>query len=795
MSRLIVKNLPVYLTQQRLRSHFEASDGPGSMLTDVKLVLNADGTSRRFGFIGYKTPAEAERAKKWFNRTFIDSSRITVDIVDGVKDAPPSRPNKRPRLGPSPAEAQITSEISADAKGSKKKTKVSKEQSDAKKNEFNEFMQVMQPRVKKGPSWANDAVAPVPGPSTLKSANDAKVDSDSSRATKNKQSKKLAEVEDNEKAPSPEEAATSEAISDMDWFKRHTKSALDDPELEPQRVFEQSDDEDDLAASSEHDEDKSPPSDPVKDTILQTSRLFLRNLAFTCTEDELRELFQSHGEISQVHIPLDPTSKQPKGLAYVTFAKPADALAAFEALDKSSFQGRLLHILPAVDRKGKVDDDSSGRRKTLKDEREVKRKAGAGREFNWAMLYMNSDAVASSIADRMNIAKSEILNSESDNAAVKLALAETHIINETKAFLEQHGVVLSSLTLTKQKRSDTVILVKNIPYGTSADTLRTMFGSHGELRRVLVPPAGTLAVVEYEHAVDARTAFRALAYRRLGTSIMYLERAPLGMFAGPPVDAAETTREPVVATAVAPVKVPISADALVETDGATEAEPPLSAGTTLFIKNLAFSTTTAGLVHALRHLPGFAFARVQAKVDPARPGVRLSMGYGFVGFRTKDEAKRGMKSLEGFVLDGHVLTVKWAGRGVDEVEEEAKGKPKSAKMVVKNVPFEATKKDIQELFGAHAQLKSVRLPRKFDRRTRGFAFLEFISPHEAARAYATLRHTHLLGRHLVLEWAEDGAADVDELRKKAGVGFGGGKEMPGRKRKLDLGNGDVEDDL
>ena len=82
MSRLIVKNLPAYLTQERLRKHFEASDGPGGTLTDVKLVLKPDGTSRRFGFIGYKSPQEAERAKKWFNRSFVDSSRITVDIVD-----------------------------------------------------------------------------------------------------------------------------------------------------------------------------------------------------------------------------------------------------------------------------------------------------------------------------------------------------------------------------------------------------------------------------------------------------------------------------------------------------------------------------------------------------------------------------------------------------------------------------------------------------------------------------------------------------------------------------------------
>ena len=91
------------------------------------------------------------------------------------------------------------------------------------------------------------------------------------------------------------------------------------------------------------------------------------------------------------------------------------------------------------------------------------------------------------------------------------------------------------------------------------------------------------------------------------------------------------------------------------------------------------------------------------------------------------------------------------------------------------------------------------MPKKFDHRSRGFAFLEFLTRHEAENAYAALRHTHLLGRHLVLDWAEDDSkVDVEELRKKAGVGFGGGKELPGRKRKIDIGDKDaahMDDDL
>lgn len=59
-------------------------------------------------------------------------------------------------------------------------------------------------------------------------------------------------------------------------------------------------------------------------------------------------------------------------------------------LDRRSFQGRLLHVLAAVNRKGKIQiEEGDGRRKTVKEEKEGKRKAMAGREFNWGMLYMN----------------------------------------------------------------------------------------------------------------------------------------------------------------------------------------------------------------------------------------------------------------------------------------------------------------------------------------------------------------------------------------------------------------------
>jgi multiple RNA-binding domain-containing protein 1 len=60
----------------------------------------------------------------------------------------------------------------------------------------------------------------------------------------------------------------------------------------------------------------------------------------------------------------------------------------------------------------------------------------------------------------------------------------------------------------------------------------------------------------------------------------------------------------------------------------------------------------------------------------------------------------------------------------------------------------------------------VRVPKKFDGKHRGFAFVEYLSKQDAAKAMEALGNTHLYGRHLVLEWAADDQS-LDALRDKA----------------------------
>jgi hypothetical protein len=69
-----------------------------------------------------------------------------------------------------------------------------------------------------------------------------------------------------------------------------------------------------------------------------TGRLFVRNLPFSASEDDLYKLFKKHGDISEVHIPIDRETKKPRGMAYVTFMLPEVAAQAHAALDGSIFQ-------------------------------------------------------------------------------------------------------------------------------------------------------------------------------------------------------------------------------------------------------------------------------------------------------------------------------------------------------------------------------------------------------------------------------------------------------------------------
>jgi multiple RNA-binding domain-containing protein 1 len=211
-----------------------------------------------------------------------------------------------------------------------------------------------------------------------------------------------------------------------------------------------------------------------------------------------------------------------------------------------------------------------------------------------------------------------------------------------------------------------------------------------------------------------------------------------------------------------------------------EKESDLATGdtSTLFIRNLSFDTTSSRLTEVFKPLDGFMSARVNTKTDPKKPGQVLSMGFGFLEFRSKAQAQAALAAMDGYSLDGHKLILKASHKGLDAAEERRKEDRakklagKRTKIIIKNLPFEASKKDVRALFGTYGQLRSVRVPKKFDNSARGFAFADFITAREAENALEALKDTHLLGRRLVLEFAAaesvNAEEEIEKMQKKIG---------------------------
>lgn len=367
----------------------------------------------------------------------------------------------------------------------------------------------------------------------------------------------------------------------------------------------------------------------------------------------------------------------------------------------------------------------------------------------------------SSISDRLGISKSELLDPTSSNAAIRQAHAETHIIQETKAYFAANGINLDAFRSTE--RGDTAILVKNFAYGTQVDELKKLFEPHGNILRVLMPPAGTIAIVEFEVGEHARSAFRSLAYRKFKDSVLFLEKAPKLLLDG--VNSHTNINETILSTSN---RVKLSTTDLLE----VETTQQVALTSTLFVKNLSFLTTTERLREVFKPLDGFISAKIKMKPDTKKPGEFLSMGFGFLEFSSEQHAQAALASMDGYKLDGHELLIRASHKAVDAAEQRRKEDDvkklagRRTKIIIKNLPFEISKKDIRALFSAYGQLRSVRLPKKFDSSTRGFAFADFVTPREAESAMAALKNTHLLGRRLVLEFAAADTLDPEEEIEK-----------------------------
>jgi multiple RNA-binding domain-containing protein 1 len=131
-SRIFVRGLPPTFTDAEFRKHF-ARDGE---ITDAKIFPN-----RRIGYVGFKTPEEAQKAVKYFNKTFIRMSRINVELAR----PPVQQGNSHQQVTPAHTD-HAGDAVDKNETSKRKRNEGALEKEDPK---LKEFLEVMTPASKK----------------------------------------------------------------------------------------------------------------------------------------------------------------------------------------------------------------------------------------------------------------------------------------------------------------------------------------------------------------------------------------------------------------------------------------------------------------------------------------------------------------------------------------------------------------------------------------------------------------------------------------------------------------------
>jgi multiple RNA-binding domain-containing protein 1 len=271
-SRVFISGLPAGYTSKQLRVLFSEN----FTVTDAHVL-----SDRKIGFVGLGDHQTAKDAARYFNKSFIRMSKISVELAQPV-------------------------EVKANAQG-----QVAPVSQRAGRGHKNSQFNSQRPRKRKrdqeveGEALREDASLSIDrrqNPQDPSGAEAGLARSDlGATAMKDQQESIEPAILDPQAIPEPAVA------SDSDWLRaktsrvldlqdEHTEPAEDEPRDETAPVAGQSDEEqgvEEPAGSRESSDEKTTPQ-------ISTSRLFIRNLAFDVSEGDLRSLFSSYGQLSEV---------------------------------------------------------------------------------------------------------------------------------------------------------------------------------------------------------------------------------------------------------------------------------------------------------------------------------------------------------------------------------------------------------------------------------------------------------------------------------------------------------------
>jgi multiple RNA-binding domain-containing protein 1 len=346
-SRIIVKNIGKNMTENSLRDTFNQK----GEVTDVRIQKTKSGKSREFAFIGYRTEQQALEAQKYFNNTFLQTSRITVDLAKSIHD-PLLLMNSKSRYTKNKLIKQkslLKKEEDKSREEEKKKQRQEQLRQKSRGGESQErakaeFLSVMKSRSQAN-VWGNDDVhihlaqekqqkqfehddeasekEVDDSESDSSDYNEAKVTSLSTKTKTGKDFHDLGSDSDSADESGSEDGivkgkatSTKSSLSDLDFLRGKVKKNItedsdsddeSDEEVEKDESEEEEEEDDrpktkrkKVAEPESEEEDVDNAPQAIEENEEDEGRLFIRNLPYSVSEEELTELFTRYGPLSQV---------------------------------------------------------------------------------------------------------------------------------------------------------------------------------------------------------------------------------------------------------------------------------------------------------------------------------------------------------------------------------------------------------------------------------------------------------------------------------------------------------------
>lgn len=249
------------------------------------------------------------------------------------------------------------------------------------------------------------------------------------------------------------------------------------------------------------------------------NRLYITNIPYILEKETLKQEFEKFGKVTECIIPRD-SDYNSKGFAFITFEEEADAAKAIALADNTVVFGRIIHVKSASKPKRAVYENHGGNIPVTEDYAKSSfKKIKKGRflqnlndETNWNALFLNPNTVMDYVAKEYGIGKKDLMDREVENPGVKIAMMETKVIQETKEWMKNNNINLEVFETDRKscKRSDRVLIVKNLKSDVSKSKLELLFSRYGDIKNLLLAPNNSIAIVELKNSAFADNCFEKL---------------------------------------------------------------------------------------------------------------------------------------------------------------------------------------------------------------------------------------------------------------------------------------------